>query len=277
MFRNILISHGISPWMRGAFQDRGIDLEWSDVPEGTGRMVELLNTKQADLAVILTEGLIRAISSGLPALIAQKYINSPLLWGIHVDYNSGYNSITELPFTRAAISRFGSGSHLMAFVNAKNLNWPEKALDFEMVNTLEGAIDALGKGQADYFMWEKFTTQPLVDQKVFRRLGVCPTPWPCFVIAARTDFALKNPGLLSDLLETINAYTSEFKQIPSIDRTLANTYGQELSDIREWLSLTQWSQEQISIEDLDNVIITLSDLNLLTKSISIDSILLKHE
>ena len=256
-----------------AFQDRGIDLEWTDVPEGTGRMVELLKTGKADLAVILTEGLVRAISDGLPAVIAQEYIASPLLWGIHVDFHSPYTSVAELPFKKAAISRYGSGSHLMAFVNAKNLRWPENALDFEVVNTLDGAVAALSASRADYFMWEKFTTQPLVDQKVFRRIGVCPTPWPCFVIAVRTEFASAHSGLLSDLLEVINSYTVEFRQIPSIDRTLSNYYGLKLSDVQEWLSLTQWSQDQIDIQNIDNVIKTLDNLNLLSNLLTPDALL----
>ena len=151
--------------------------------------------------------------------------------------------------------------------------WPEDALHFEVINTLEGAVQALRDERADYFMWEKFTTQPLVDQGVFRRVGVCPTPWPCFVIVARADFAMDEPGVLSDVLEIINGYTSEFKRIPSIDRTLSNHYEQTLSDIREWLSLTRWSQEQINKETLVSVIDTLNDLNLLSDLVPAEDML----
>ncbi|MGB5509792.1 substrate-binding domain-containing protein [Robiginitalea sp.] len=259
------------PWHlamdEGAFQQRGINLEWSDVPEGTGKMVELLNSGKSDLAILLTEGFVRAVSEGLQAVIAQEYIASPLLWGVHVHAQSPYTTQAELAYKKAAISRYGSGSHLMAFVHGKNMAWPEDALQFEVINTLEGAVEALTDQRADYFMWEKFTTQPLVDQGVFRRVGVCPTPWPCFVIVARADFARDEPGLLSDLLETINGYTAEFKQIPSIDRTLANHYKQTLADIREWLSLTRWSQSQLKTETLVSVIDTLNELNLLKNKV----------
>ena len=265
------------PWHlaldEGAFDMCGINLEWTDVPEGTGKMAELLSSGKADLAIILTEGLVRAVSEGLQAVIAQEYIATPLLWGIHVHAQSPYTSQAELAYKKAAISRYGSGSHLMAFIHGKNMAWPEEALLFEVINTLEGAVEALSDQRADYFMWEKFTTQPLVDQGVFRRVGVCPTPWPCFVVAASAKFAREEPGVLSDLLETINGYTSEFKQIPSIDRTLANQYGQTLTDIREWLSITRWSQSQLSIETLVSVIDTLNDLNLLTNSVSADKVL----
>lgn len=38
------------------FEDRGIDLQWTDVPEGTGRMCQMLKDGETDLAIILTEG-----------------------------------------------------------------------------------------------------------------------------------------------------------------------------------------------------------------------------
>ena len=77
----------------------------------------------------------------------------------------------------------GSGSHLMSIVNAQNQNWNTENLQFEIVNTIGGAVESLTSGKADYFMWERFMTQPLVDKGIFRRIGECPTPWPCFVFA----------------------------------------------------------------------------------------------
>jgi sulfonate transport system substrate-binding protein len=255
------------PWhlaiAEGAFEERGIDLQWTDIPEGTGRMCEMLDSGETDLAIILTEGLVRSITEGNPAKIVQEYIASPLLWGVHVGAKSGYRSIPELKTTKAAISRFGSGSHLMAYVNAQNEGWNTEKLQFEVINNLDGAVEAITNGNADYFMWEHFTTKPLVDKGIFRRLGDCPTPWPCFVIAATDKFLKGNSSILKHILEVINLYTTEFKQIPSIDRTLANRYEQQLEDIQEWLSLTRWSQSQIDSQTLEKVQDTLIDLKLI--------------
>jgi len=265
------------PWHlaleEGAFSSRGINLAWTDVPEGTGRMAGMLSSGETDLAVILTEGLVKAVSAGTPAVIAQEYIASPLLWGIHVADSGPYKIEEDLRAKTAAISRYGSGSHLMAFVHARQKGWPLEDLDFKVVHTLEGAVEELSEGKADYFMWEKFTTQPWVDRGVFRRVGVCPTPWPCFVIASTKAFANEHPGILKDILEIINVYTLEFKQIPSIDRTLANRYQQELKAIREWLSLTRWSQHQIDIESIEIVINTLDELKLLSNDVELDEVL----
>ncbi len=245
-----------------AFEDRGISLKWTDVPEGTGKMCQMLESNETDLAIILTEGIIKSISQGNPSKIVQEYIASPLLWGIHVAANSSRESIESLKDDKVAISRLGSGSHLMAYVNAQNQGWDPENLQFEIINNLDGAVKSLTEGSHAYFMWEHFTTKPLVDNGTFKWLGDCPTPWPCFVVAATDSFLEAHPGVLKHILEVINTYTEEFKQIPSIDRTLSNRYEQKLEDIQEWLSKTTWGQEQLSKATLHEVQSRLFDLKL---------------
>lgn len=255
------------PWHlaieEGAFEQRGIDLQWTDIPEGTGKMCQLLADGETDLAIILTEGIVKSITEGNPSKIIQEYIATPLLWGIHVGAQSAYRTIADLENTKAAISRYGSGSHLMAYVHAQNNQWDLDTLQFEIINNLNGAVQGLTDGKADYFMWEHFTTKPLVDNGTFRRLGDCPTPWPCFMIVGTDKFLNGNPRLINHVLEVINTYTRDFKNIPSIDRTLANRYKQKLEDIKAWMALTQWSQEQLSSETLAKVQDTLIHLSLI--------------
>ena len=259
------------PWHlaleEGVFADRGIELLWEDVPEGTGRMCEMLRNGETDLAIILTEGIVKDIIGGNPSSIIQEFIASPLYWGIHVDAHSAFKEHSELENKTAAISRFGSGSHLMAYINADNAGWDPKKLKFHVVNTLQGAVEALAEGSADYFMWEHFTTKPLVDEGTFRRLGDCPTPWPCFVIAASNHILQNEPSAVKHILESINAITLEFRDIPSIDRMLSNRYEQNLDDIREWLGLTSWSQEQIHADVIKNVQEQLLKLNIIEKTL----------
>jgi ABC-type nitrate/sulfonate/bicarbonate transport system substrate-binding protein len=257
------------PWHlcieNGEFEEVGLDIQWTDVPEGTGKMCQMLRNGETDIAVILTEGIVKDIIAGNSSKIVQVFVKSPLVWGIHVDANSKYHSLADLEKTKVAISRLGSGSHLMAYVNAQNQGWNTDNLQFEIVNTIDGAVDALQQGTADYFMWEKFMTKPLVDNGTFRRIGECPTPWPCFVIAVRNEFLAENPQSISLLLDIINTTTAEFKEIPSINRTLAARYNQKLEDINEWLTQTQWSQTNCSPETLNKVQNQLFDLNLIDK------------
>lgn len=266
------------PWHmaieEGAFAQRGIELIWTDIPEGTGRMCQMLQEQETDLAIILTEGLVKSIAEGNPSKIVQEFIATPLLWGIHVGAKSEFTSVEELSGAKAAISRFGSGSHLMAYVNAQNNTWNIDRLQFEVIHNLNGAVDALTQGTADYFLWEHFTTKPIVDQGVFRRLGDCPTPWPCFVIAATNTFLAENPTVLMHLLEVINLYTTEFKNIPSIDKTLSNRYNQQLPDVQEWLSITRWSQQQIKKQDISKVCQTLKELKRIESLIPYEAIVL---
>jgi len=245
------------PWQlcleNGEFNEMGIDLQWSDISEGTGKMCQMLRENETDLAVILTEGILKDISNGNESVVLQQYVSSPLQWGIHVAANSSFDTISDLKDKKVAISRNGSGSQLMAIVNAKNEGWNTENLDFEIVNTLDGAVVALTENNADYFMWDRFMTQPIVDKGVFRRVGVCPTPWPCFVIVARKEFYENNKSVIENILEVINNTTIEFKQIPSIDKTLASRYEQKLEDIQEWLKITKWSKKQLTEKQFDQI------------------------
>ena len=180
----------------GAYKDRGINLRWTDFYGGTGQMAKALRENEIDLAVILTEGIIKDIIAGNESKIVQVFVETPLIWGIHVANNANYFNLEDIKGTKAAISRYGSGSHLMAYINAQNAGWNlEKDLQFEVIKNLDGAVEGLTDGKADYFMWEKFTTKPLVDNGTFRRIGECPSPWPCFVIAARNQFIKEEPEI----------------------------------------------------------------------------------
>ena len=135
------------PWHlcleNGEFEKENIDLQWTDVPEGTGKMCQMLRDGTADIAVVLTEGIIKDIVNGNPSKIVQVYVKSPLIWGIHVAAHSTFQTLADLENTKVAISRQGSGSQLMAFVNAKNQGWDTSKLQFEIVNTHDGGVTAL--------------------------------------------------------------------------------------------------------------------------------------
>ncbi|PIF63039.1 substrate-binding domain-containing protein [Flavobacterium sp. 11] len=257
------------PWHlsieNGDFEKENIDLQWTDVPEGTGKMCQMLRDGETDIAVILTEGIVKDIVAGNPSKIVQVYVESPLIWGIHVAAKSNYKTLADIENTKVAISRLGSGSQLMAYVNADNQGWKTDNLQFEIINTIDGAVEALTNGTADYFMWERFMTKPLVDKGIFRRIADCPTPWPCFVIAVREEVLEKNPAVISKILAIINQTTLEFKDIPSIDKTLASNYHQKIEDIQEWLSLTQWSQKPLIAEMLNKVQNQLFQLKIIDK------------
>ena len=250
------------------FSDANIDLHWTDVPEGTGKMCQMLKNEETDIAVILTEGIVKDIVAENKSKIVQVYVKTPLIWGIHVDYNSKYHEISDLKNKKAAISRIGSGSQLMSIVNAKNQGWTSENLEFEVVNTIHGAVESLKNQKSDYFLWEQFMTKPLVDNKTFRKIGTCPTPWPCFVIAVRDEILEKHPEKIKTILEIINQKTQNFKQIENIEILLSKKYNLKLEDVKQWLSLTDWSQGNLDSQTFEKIQNQLFDIKIIDKKLT---------
>lgn len=247
------------------FQKENLEVKWTDVPEGTGKMCQMLRNGQADIAVVLTEGITKDIDAANASKIVQIYVESPLIWGIHVETYSDFYEISDLQHKKVAISRKGSGSELMAIVHAKRQNWDSSNLRFEIINNLKGAVQALQKADADYFMWEKFMTKPFVDQGIFRRIGEFPTPWPCFVIAVREEFLFNNPNEIARLLKVINHKTKTIKSINDITNIFAERYHLNVEDVAQWLIETEWSQRNLGEYEFLKIQSQLFDLQLISK------------
>ncbi len=257
----------------GAFAKEGIDLQWQDVPEGTGRMSKLLRSKELDVACILTDGIVKDIIGGNPSRILQVYVASPLLWGVHAPGDIEAEKTQQLEDGKFAISRYGSGSHLMSFLLAKKHGWDTQDLDFELVNTLDGAVEALSKNKAQLFLWERYMTQPIVDQGIFKRLETIATPWPSFVIAATQECIAEKEEALAKVLSIINRYTADFKQIPSIDRTIASHYNLQVGDVQQWLLRTEFSDDQLWKETVDKINNEFSAVGIIDKEVPLEELI----
>lgn len=240
------------PWLKcieeNLFEKADLKVNWKDCPGGTGEMAEALDQKKIDLAIMLTEGSIKEIESGKKLKIIQKYIETPLLWGIHVDAKSKFKNIKDLKGKVAAISRYNSGSHLMTHVLAEKESWDLNTLKFKVCQNLEGAIKALNNQKADFLLWERFTTKPYVDIGQLRHLSNCPTPWPCFVIVAREDYYKLNQEKINSLLDIINKKTNLLKEDNQLSKTLAFRYNLKIQDVESWLAQTEWSQKPMKPE-----------------------------
>ena len=162
----------------GEFSRRGLDVEWTNFNGGTGQMTKALREGEIDVCILLTEGIIADIIKGNPSKIISEYVITPLTWGIHTAAENKLKHHNEIYDKRYAISRFGSGSHLMAIVDA---NLEGKKIDteqFNVIKNLDGALDSLAKNETDVFYWEKYTTKPWVDKGDLKRVGEFITPWP---------------------------------------------------------------------------------------------------
>lgn len=240
--------HFNTPWhtaaSKGRFVERGLNVEWTDFPGGTGAMAKALREGEIDVALALTEGLVMDLHRGNPSKLLGTYVASPLTWGVHVGASSRLQSMADLDGGATfAVSRMGSGSHLMACVDAHVRGVAPPPL--EVVGTLDGARIALRDGIADVFMWEKYTTKYLVDALEWRRIGEVPTPWPCFSIAA-TDAALaQSGGALIDMLDVVRAEAAELRASADRATTIGLMYAQDPADIEEWLASVRWCAKPV--------------------------------
>lgn len=262
------------PWHLGIeeelFKDVDVDLVFTDYPGGTGAMTQALVEKEVDMALLLTEGAVKFIAENPEYKIVNFYVESPLIWGVHAPINSKMKDSEDKTF---AISRFGSGSHLMAYVYANNLKIDLDTINFELIKNLSGLREAYKNGLDALFLWEKFTTKPFVDGGEMQRIDTCPTPWPCFVLVAKEEFLKENKEDVSNLLDGLHILTANFKDRPNIENIIAKRYQLKVEDVEEWIADTKWAENnEIEEKTLHLVINTLKELGLINRKLTPSSL-----
>lgn len=258
------------PWKlameEGNLKAHDIFLHWEDMGGGTGQMVRGLENKALDVAVLLTEGITKSILQGLDVKILQVYVTSPLRWGIHVPFHSDIQKVDQLEGKTFAISREGSGSHLMSYVLADQKGWNIDDLKFNIIGDVYGGLWALENDEAQAFLWEKYTTHPYTEQKKCRYIDEVVTPWPCFAIAVRTEVWEENKEALEKMCEIINKTALNLKENPAANEIIAWRYGLRKEEVRNWLKETNWNYEGKDYpEAFEKAVEYLLRLNLITK------------
>jgi ABC-type nitrate/sulfonate/bicarbonate transport system substrate-binding protein len=256
------------PWLKllagGDLGAAGIDAHWEEYPSGTGAMASALDDEALDIAVLLTEGAVAGVSRGSKFRIVSLYTRSPLIWGVHVPADSRFVSAQDLEGARYAISRRGSGSHLVAYAYARSRGWPTAGLAFEVVGGLGGAIEAFAGGRADVFLWEKFMTKPLVDAGRFRRVAEFAAPWPAFVVCVSLKALREKRDAIATLLDEVFPVAAAVRADPATPAEIAARYGLDAEDAAQWLAVTEWAATPgIEPSTVDTVADTLAALDLL--------------
>ena len=233
------------PWHLGlerrAFVRAGIDLKWRTVAEGTGAMCKLLRSAEIDLAILVTEGAVRDILNGNPARIIATYVDTPLTWGVHVGSGSTINDPGQLHHVPFAISRLNSGSHLAAMAYAMAHGWKLAEDDLVVVNDLPGAVERLQGPSPLAFLWEKYTTKPLVDSGALRRVDEHRSSWPSFMIVASEAVLAEHPEPVKHLLKVIRDQARGLMSKKTAPETIAQRYKMGLEDARAWFSEVRWN------------------------------------
>ena len=233
------------PWQlaieKNLFAINGIHLEWSFYAGGTGDMTKALSRGDLDMAILLTEGYFSALHQGLEAQVVKVHIDSPLVWGIYTGADSDIFLPHANQYSKTAISRFGSGSHLMAMIDASQHHRKMEKEDFVVVSSLLGAIDSLVAHETGYFYWEKFMTRPFVVQGLVRLIGDFSAPWSGFLVVAGNDAMKKKAELIHTILSLMNTECEKFRLHPDSALEISRRFEMTEEESADWLKETVWN------------------------------------
>lgn len=225
------------PWKRLCRADK--TLHWKDFDGGTGQLMRALNNGELDMAVVLTEGAVLDIIKNDKAAILCFYVSSPLEWGIHVAENSDIKSIEDIRGKTIAISRFGSGSHLMPMLMASELGWDIESMRFHESLNLNGGIRDLMRNTAQVFFWEKHTTAPYLKNNHLVCIGSYFSKWPAFSIAIRKSDCGKSETY-KKVLATVLQNAQDFKNNKNSIDDITFYYQMQKETAAQWIQQTNW-------------------------------------
>lgn len=256
------------------FKERGVKIQWTDESRGSGQMNLALRNDETDIALLLTESFLKDFEAGNPSKMVGFHVETPLIWGIHVGANSVSNQISDLKQKHFLVSRMGSGSHLMAMVLAKREGWNSEELTFGTVGNMDGAKVAMDQGDEGMFLWEKYTTAPMVNNGTMKLIGEVPSPWPCFVMIA-SNSALREFGeLIFEVRDRIYAISKSLMDNPQSAALLASFYQLDTGDVEKWLKQTKWCTEpKVSRRELRKAVKTMQELGILNSELGLESFL----
>lgn len=245
------------PWNlaveQNKFQEVGVDLNWKFFPGGTGVMTEALKSGELDLAILLTEGFISAAAKGLRAKIVKEYITSPLGWGIFTGAKSQFYSIYNRQPKKYAISKLGSGSHLMAMIHAEQRGEKVNQEDLIEVRSIDGAMQSLTANETQIFYWEKYMTKVFVETGTVRMIGEFSAPWSSMLVIASDDALQTKREAIKKVLEVINEESARFVSSENSVRLLQERFKLSEADAYTWLLSTVWSSDYtVRLRGLEN-------------------------
>lgn len=232
------------PEVKEIFNQKGFSVDFYEFPGGTGALSEAIKSGFLDGAVILTEGAVTEITRGCNYRIVCPFVQSPLFWGIFASAPSSVHDLSDLKNRIFAISRFNSGSHLMAQYLAGLQGERLSIQNFYPANDLEGARKALATGRADLFLWEKYMTNPLVKRGEFKQVGELKAPWNSFVLVMREDLVSRDPALAVGLKNAIVDSGMAFKKMDDAPEIISKRYGIDIEDAKSWFREVAYYQDE---------------------------------
>ncbi|KAI3396981.1 hypothetical protein diail_11381 [Diaporthe ilicicola] len=271
----------------------GLDAKLVPFPSGTGHMITALRANEIDVGIGLTEGWVaglgkEGVSGDGGYRLVGTYVETPLCWAVSTGAaRPEISSISSLNGGKIGVSRLGSGSYVMGFVLADQQGWlPQKPAepsssslsapdssspysDFVILNTFENLRKAVNSGEADFFMWEHFTSKRYYDSGDIRKVGEIYTPWSSWKIVASTklvrdgqlDLRLHN---LFDKLDKGIQHFNENKE--EAVRYISTELDYSEEDAREWLKTVRFPThtQGVDLDVVEKTVATLRKAGVLT-------------
>lgn len=155
---------------------------------------------------------------------------------------------------KIGVSRIGSGSYVMGFVLADQRGWLSSSSsspgpgappysDTVVLNTFANLRRAVNSGEADFFMWEHFTSKRYYDSGEIRKVGEIYTPWSSWKIVASTRLTPSGSldPRLTDLFGKLDAGIRHFNENhDEAVRYISTELDYSEEDAREWIKTVKF-------------------------------------
>lgn len=234
------------------YASNNLEVKFVPVPEGTGRLIALLNNNEVDIAIGLTEGFVSDIAKGNETYkVAGTYVQSPLCWAISTGYNrSEITKPEDLAGKKIGVSRIGSGSYIMSFVLGLQLKFQLPFFaDHPVCSNFKNLRESVNHTyedetkHSDAFMWEHFTSKKYYDNKEIKKIGEIYTPWPSWVITVRTDFLNENYDAIKGFVDSVNKGIQHFQENPDkATAYIAANLDYSEDDAKAWLKTVKFNE-----------------------------------
>lgn len=150
--------------------------------------------------------------------------------------------------------------------------------DIVVLNTFENLRKAVNSGEADFFMWEHFTSKRYYDKGEIRKIGEIYTPWSSWKIVASTRLIHGDGSVnatLENLLEKLDQGIKHFNDNKEEAVKYISTeldYSEE--DAREWLKTVRFPERTRGVEAkvVIHTVETLCTAGVLKKSSGVDAL-----
>lgn len=263
----------------------GLQAELIPFPSGTGHMITAIRAGEIDVGIGLTEGWIAGlgkedVQDDGGYRIVGTYVDTPLCWAISTGADrKEIASVESLKGGKIGVSRIGSGSYVMGFVLADREGWLSAEgnpySQTVVLNTFENLRNAVNSGEADFFMWEHFTSKRYYDSGEIRRVGEIYTPWSSWKIVASTKLVgegkrdARVTELLAKLDQGIRYFNGNKAEAVKYIST-ALDYSQE--DAQAWLKTVKFPEttDAVKAETVDKCVNILRKAGVLTAGKGMD-------